>query len=104
MSLMEGRGGFPKVYRFATDTVGRDVTFPFTTKHLILRNPDVTNTIKVYFTQTDFTADINSILLPISAALSPYGEWQGPVECGAIWVKASAGTPTIEVVAFQRRG
>lgn len=102
MSVLEVRGGFPKVFRESVATTGWHHTFPFTTKYVQIRV--LTNACKVYFTQADFDADVDYILIPVPAAETPYGEWQGPVEAKEIWLKGVTAASAVEMVAYQRRG
>ena len=112
MSVLTARGGVPHVVRDTIDTTGRRVQLPFYTLFLIARNKDTTNACKLYFTQDDFDNDENYVELPIAAAATPHGEWAGPVETGGddmggrndVFLRASAGTAAVELVAFQRRG
>jgi hypothetical protein len=103
MSVLEGRGGIPHVFRETVDhTTGRYHRFPFTSKYVQIRV--LTNPCKVYFSEDDFVADVNYILIPVPATTAPYGEWQGPVEAGGIWLRGSVGSSAVELVAYQRRG
>jgi hypothetical protein len=102
MSIVEGRGGYPHVFRAAIATTGRDHQFPFTSKFLKIRAADYT--CKVYFSEVDYTNDENYIVVPVAAAETPHGEWEGPVEISKVWLKGVTGTSNIELVAFQRRG
>lgn len=103
MSVMETRGGAPHVFRETIDnTTGRMHQFPFVSKYLKVRVSS--NPCKLYFTEADFTADANYVLVPVAGTSTPYGEWDGPVEASKIWLKGSGGSSAIELVAFQRRG
>lgn len=102
MSLMEGRGGVPHVFRETIDnTAGRAHKFPFAIKYLKVRAG--TNPCKLYFTEADFTADANYVLVPVPGTSTPNGEWDGPVEATQVWLKGSGGNSAVELVAFQRR-
>lgn len=103
MSVMTARGGVPHVFRATIDsTSGRLHSLPFTCNYLIIRV--ATNPCKLYFSQADFDADENYVLVPIAAAATPNGEWAGPVEVGDVWLRGSGGNSAVELVAFQRRG
>jgi hypothetical protein len=103
MSIMESRGGAPHVFRDTIDnSAGRMHQFPFVSKHLQVRA--ASNPCKLYFTEEDFTADANYVVVPVASTSTPNGEWVGPVEASKIWLKGSGGSSTIELVAFQRRG
>jgi len=109
MSVVQTRGGVPYVLRDAIDATGRKVRLPFHTSHLKVRNKGSAGIVRIYFTEADYTADANYVEAPIASAIFPYGEWEGPVETTAgdhesLWVKSSAGSNAIELVAFQRRG
>jgi hypothetical protein len=58
---------------------------------------------KLYFTAADYTDDTNYVLIPVAAAETPYGEFQGPIEASEVWMKGSGGTSAVELVAYQRR-
>jgi len=108
MSVVQVRGGVPHVVRDSIDTVGRKVKPPFYINHLKVRNLGGAP-VRLYFTEADYTADANYVVIPIAAAITPYGEWEGPVETTAgdrecLWLKSPSGTNAIELVAFQRRG
>jgi hypothetical protein len=103
MSVLTVRGGTPHVFRdTVTNTAGRVHSLPNTSLFLIIRV--ATNPCKLYFTQADFDADANYILVPIAAAVTPNGEWKGPVEIDKVWLKGSGGNSVVELVTFQRRG
>lgn len=102
MSVLEGRGGIPHVFREAIATTGRMHQFPFVAKHVKIRA--ATNVCRMYFTEADFTADANYVVVPVASASTPYGEWEGPVEASQIWLRGVSGSSDVELVAFQRRG
>jgi len=102
MSVLEGRGGFPHVFRETITTTGRAHQFPFVSKFLKIRA--TAYACKMYFTAADFAADTNYILVPVAAADTPHGEWDGPVEASQVWLKGVTGSSVVELVAFQRRG
>lgn len=102
------RGGIPHVIRASFDTTGRRVKFPFFTLYLIVRNKG-SAVARLYFTEEDYTNDVNYVEIPVAAATDPHGEWQGPVETAsgdreAVYIKGITSTADIELVAFQRRG
>lgn len=102
MSILEARGGIPRVLRATIDnTTGRKWRLPTNIKYLIVRVSS--NPCKLYFTEEDWLADSNYVLIPVAAATTPYGEWQGPVEAENLWFKGSGGSSNIEAVGFQRR-
>jgi hypothetical protein len=104
MSVLTVRGGTPHVFRDSAvnNTSGRDHALPFWCLYLIIRVTG--NPCKLYFTQADFDADANYVLVPIAAATTPHGEWAGPVEAEKVWLRGSGGNSGVELVAFQRRG
>jgi len=107
MSVLTVRGGIPYVVREAITTTGRKVRVPFYMMHLKIRVD--TAPCKLYFTEEDFNADVNYVLIPVPSASTPYGEWEGPVETAHgtnvdLWLRGSGGSSDIELVAFQRRG
>jgi len=58
----------------------------------------------MYFCEDAFTADTDYIELPVESAIEPHGEWSGPAELQAVWLKAITATTVVELVVFQRRG
>ncbi len=102
MSVVTTRGGVPRVFLEGVPTGGREHQFKFATEYLIIRA--TANPCKVYFTKDDYDNDVNYVTVPVPAADTPHGEWQGPVEATKIWLKGDGGTSTVEMVSFQRRG
>lgn len=108
MSVAQTRGGVPHVLRATVDnTDGRKHRLPANCSYLKIRV--TTNPCKLYFTEADRTADANYVLVPVPAAETPYGEWEGPVEspaspAPAIWLLGDGGNSVVELVTFQRRG
>jgi len=108
MSVVQTRGGVPYVLRDTITTAGRKIRVPFLISHLKIRNKGGA-IVNLFFTEADYVAGENYVEIPVIATTAPYGEWEGPVETStgdheSLWVKASAGTVAIELVAFQRRG
>ena len=108
MSVVQTRGGIPYVLREVIATTGRKVRLPFHISHLKIRNKGA-NIVRLYFTEPDFTGDLNYVEVPVASATYPYGEWEGPVETAigdhdSLWLKAITAGVAIELVAFQRRG
>ena len=103
MSLAQIRGGIPLVFRDSIDTTGRKHDPKKFVNYIVARNKGA-NVVNLFFTEDDFDADANFVELPVAAATAPYGEWSGPVEAEAIWLKAVGGASAVEVVLFQRRG
>ena len=108
MSVVQIRGGVPHVVRDTIDTTGRMVHFPFYLFHLQIRNKGA-NVVRMYFTQLDYTNDVNYVEVPVASPTYPYGEFEGPVETTAgdhedIWLKSITGSSAIELVGYQRRG
>lgn len=101
MSVLTVRGGVPRVWRGSV-TALRERGLPHYTNYIKVRVLSVP--VKMYFTIEDATADDNYVLIPIPAAETPYGEWEGPVEADKLWFKSTAGAATVELVTFQRRG
>jgi hypothetical protein len=102
------RGGVPVVRRVDADTTGRKLRLPFYLLFLKMRNTSG-NECRVYFTEADYTADENYIIVPVAGPSFPNGEWSGPVETSEgpradIWLRGEGGTSTLEIVLFQRRG
>jgi hypothetical protein len=111
MSVLQGRGGIPRVFRATIDTDGREHQCgkvgggdPFVTSYVVARNRGDTNIIRMYFTEADFVANANYVELTADDGVDPRAEWQGPVEAEKLWFRAAASTSPIEVTCFQRRG
>ncbi len=102
MSVATVRGGVPSVWRQTIDTTGRPHTLPAYANHLKIRVTG--NPCKLFFCQADFDGDKNYVLVPIPAAATPNGEWDGPCEIGDVWLKSVGGDSNVELVTFQRRG
>lgn len=100
MSVATVRGGVPYVYRGPISQVGRMLNFPF---HVLYLKVKTDADVKLYFTEDDYTAGVNFVLVAVPSAAEPHG-WEGPVEAGQVWLAGSAGAVNVEVVAFQRRG
>lgn len=104
MSVGTTRGGVPHVFRDAIDATGRTHRLPHYSLYLILRVQSG-EACRLYFTQADFDANANYVLVAAAAAATPYGEWAGPVEVGDVWLRSNGvGASNIELVTFQRRG
>ncbi len=102
MSVMTGRGGFPRVLRYAVDsTTGLAYLLPAVCLHLQIRTKD--NPCRVYFREEDYDADANYVIVPMPSAAQPYGEWSGPAELRQIWLRGDGGTANVEIVSYQRR-
>lgn len=103
MTVVQGRGGIPRVKLVAATATGVQVQFPFFTSYVTIRSDDV---VKVYFTEADMTNDENYVQVELPAAANPQsGGWDGPVESHSVWLQCpAAGTANVEVVGFQRRG
>lgn len=104
MSVLQARGGIPRVFRATIGTSGQKHSFPFQTFYIVARNVGSSNALRIFFTEDDFDNDANYVTLPVPATENPNGEWQGPVEAKEIWVKGVGGDGDLELVAFQRRG
>lgn len=103
MTVVQTRGGVPRVIRDSVSTTGRRYSFPFYTFYLKARNKGA-NIVRMYFTEDDFTADANYVEIPVAAATDPYGQWEAPTELQAVWLKAITAATNVELVIFQRRG
>jgi hypothetical protein len=57
--------------------------------------------IKIYFTEDDYTNDVNYVSIPVSSLY-----WEAPAEINEVWLvaDAAAGAASVELIAFQRRG
>ncbi len=103
MTIMSARGGFPHVFRASIlHTAVRYHRLPFASKWLKIRVAG--NICRMFFSEADATAGTNYIEVPVAAAETPHGEWEGPLEVANIWLLAVTGTSTIEMVVTERRG
>ena len=119
MSIMEWRGGIPAVFAGTVDTSGTNTSplrlgahliavneggrkGPITSKWLVIQNHDVTNDIRMYFTQTHFDNDEHFVR--VRAGANQLSVWYGPVEAEEVWLRSSAGTAEFDLTAFSRRG
>jgi len=104
MSVGTVRGGVPHVFRDTIDATGRKHRLPHYSLYLIMR-VQTGLACRLYFTEKDFDDDANYVLVPVAAAATPHGEWQGPVETTDVWLRCGGvGTSGVELVTFQRRG
>jgi len=114
MSVVMARGGIPTVRRLAVVTGvaplgGVKVKLPSDICYLKLHVVS-TNGCKMYFTQKDFEADENYVLVEVPSPTYGSGYWEGPVETiqgseySDIWLRGDSGTSNVELVVFQRRG
>lgn len=99
-------GGVPYVIRETVDTTGHKIVLPFFTSYMIVRNRGA-NAGKLFFSLDDYTNGVRFIDLPVPAAATPYGEWQGPVKTAHdkysdIYAAGVGGDTTLEIVVFQR--
>lgn len=105
MSL-EWRGGIPRT-RLHVVGAGAKYAFdpPGTSKFVRLKNLSSTGaeSVRVYWTQADFTADANYMTLDAVVATKDNAV-NLPIEADAIWMKSDSGTPTVEVTTIHRRG
>lgn len=105
MSVMQGRGGIPHVFRATITTTGRKRDLPFFTNYVIFRlKAGTANNCRLFFTEADFNDDANYIEVVPPSTTENSGEWRGPVETDNLWFKSVVGDSDVEVVAFQRRG
>jgi len=100
MSLFEGRGGAPHIFRASIDTTGRSHSFKFDSKYIQIRV--ATSPCRLFFTQADFDNDENYIEVPIPSTSTPYGRFEGPIGVDTIWLKGVGGNSEIELVVYRR--
>ena len=104
MSLMQGRGGVPHVFRDTISAAGRAHQFPFVCNFLQVR-AESGEAVRVFFTEADYLAGTDYVVAPLPTSTYPYGEWSGPVEVSGVWLKSASATPAaMSLVAYQRRG
>lgn len=96
MSVMEGRGGVPHVWRetvIPPAPVGRMHRFPFISKWVTIHA--AVATVRIFFTEADFLAGVGYV---------EGFDFEGPVETSQIWLASTGANSTVELVAYQRRG
>jgi hypothetical protein len=103
MGGVQGKGGIPRTVRLAAATTAAKYTFPFISTWVKLRNLGA-DPVRVFWLEVDAAAAANYVTVPVAAAITPSGEWEGPVEASALWFAAAASTSTLEVTITQRRG
>lgn len=103
MGGVQGKGGIPRTARLAATTTAAKYTFPFISTWVKLRNLGA-DPVRVFWLAEDATGAVNYVTVPVAAAATPNGEWEGPVEMDALWFAAAASTSTLEVTVTQRRG
>ena len=95
MSVMEIRGGFPRVSRFDSTVTGGMRTTGQITKQLIIRV--TTFPVRLYFNEADFDANADYI------TVTPISEFNAPVEVVNVWLRGVGGTAAVEMLAILRR-
>jgi hypothetical protein len=101
MSVMEHRGGVPHVFAETVTTSGWKHDPKFVSKYLQVMT--ATNPVKIFFSQADFDAGVNFILVPVPA-LQDLVVWEGPVEAREVWFLGVGGSAAVTAVFYQRRG
>lgn len=99
MSLVQGRGGVPRVRLETVDTTGRKYTFPFVLSHLQIQTD---GDLRLYFTEEDFTNDTNYVTLSAVTA-PPWSSWEGPAELQHVYLRAVTASRAVTMIAYQRR-
>lgn len=105
MSALGHRGYQPRNVRFAAavapaNAAAAEVHAPNqqAVAYLQIRNEAAANSIRVYWTEADFTADANFFTL---LALS---EYEGPAEARQFWLRAVGGAVEGVSIWYHRRG
>ena len=104
MSLVQGRGGIPHVWRKTITTTGRLHKIPFNIRYLQIRADGYE--CQLYFLEDDFDKGVNYVRVPVASPKTSDTGWAGPVELyihNTIWLKAVGGNSNVELVAYQRR-
>ena len=96
MSLLETRGGFPRVRTVTAPTTGYRHSLGQYCKYIQLY--PITNPALVYFTEKDYNDGVNALTVAVD------GSWEGPADIKELWFKGSGGNSVVTVVAFLRRG
>lgn len=94
MSIVGTRGGAPEVFRADVSTDGIYHFLKASSKWLCIKAK--TNNCRVFFTEVDFTQDINYIEIVVDTY------WEGPLEINKIWFKGVEGASSIELVVARR--
>ena len=106
MSAIGLRGHLPRTERFtaatapaSADAARVHISNLQPTSHLQIRNEEASggNTIKVYWTEIDFTADAN--FFTIAGA----SEFEGPAEVKEFWVRSVGGAAAMTAIFYLRR-
>lgn len=100
MSIVETRGGYPHILNETFDTTGRKHLLRGFSKWICIRCSAYP--CRVYFTEEDYTSDVSYIEIPVPSASTPYGEWKGPIETNAVWIKGVGGSSVVDFVAIMR--
>ncbi len=103
----ETRGGFPTTIVFtaaiaASAALSRRQA-PAITKQLRIRNKDATNFLKVFWSEAEFTADTNFMVVEPEVATKDTVAYID-AEVKELWFKADTAPVVVEVTYFSRRG
>jgi len=95
MSTVSVRGkSRPDILRItALDTTGRSRLIRGISHHLEVREVTA-NPVRIFFSEEDFDADENYVQIAVGET------WQAPISAKALWLKASAATSGVVLVAY----
>lgn len=99
-------GGFPLPINYTSTATADKIGLRFDTSYLqvYVRSAVATDTVRLYFTEKHATDDVHYV------ECTPSKPFDGParIEFGvgelrsapAIWIKATSGTPAVEIIAY----
>jgi hypothetical protein len=98
MSLLETRGGRPRVFRASIPTTGRHHRFEWGyIKYIQIYNTG-SNVLHVFFREEDYDNDVEYLTIANGEA------WEGPADTNQIWLKAISAATDVEIVLYHRLG
>lgn len=100
MSLFEGRGGIPHIFRATITTTGREHDFRCISKEIYLRVN--TAPCRIFFTEDDFDNNKNYIEVPVPSASTPDNNYHWPIQADKLWLKGVGASSVIELVVIRR--
>lgn len=99
---VQTKGGFPVTIRqtfgTAPTALQGKILAPARTIHLRITNTDSTNALRIYWTEKDFTDDVNYVNLAAGDV------WSEPAEIVSFWGIAQTAPVLAEITFFSRRG
>ncbi len=93
---IQSRGGFPVVSNPSITATGRKIPFKGVSMNIALNTS--TQAVRLYFTEDDFTNDVNFWTVGATSSLDK------PIESNALWIRSPGGTAAIELMILHRKG